>query len=34
MYLALSDKYNNIVGNTNSATLSIRIDTSYNEGDT
>jgi len=30
MYLALADKYGNIVGNTNSAKVTIRVDVSYN----
>jgi hypothetical protein len=29
--LALADKYNNIVGNKNSAKLTIRVDTTYNK---
>jgi hypothetical protein len=30
VYLALADKYNNIVGNTNTNKITIRIDVSYN----
>ena len=30
MYIALSDKYNNIVGNKNNELLSVRADSSYN----
>ena len=33
MYLALADKYNNIVGNTNSNKVSLRVDTAYNKND-
>jgi hypothetical protein len=29
--LALADKYNNIVGNTNSAKLTVRVDTTFNK---
>jgi uncharacterized lipoprotein YajG len=31
MLLALADKYNNIVGNTNTVTLTVRVDTTYND---
>ena len=31
MYIGLADKYNNIVGNTNSAKLTVRVDMTYNQ---
>lgn len=30
IFLALADMYNNIVGNTNTAMVTIRVDTTYN----
>jgi hypothetical protein len=33
MYIALADKYNNIVGNTNTAKATVRVDATYNNND-
>jgi hypothetical protein len=33
MYIALTDMYDNIVGNTNSAKLTLRVDTTYTTND-
>ena len=33
MYLALGDKYGNVVGNTNTAKITLRVDTAYDSKD-